>query len=617
MKKNHQGILFVTSGLLFIIGSIILYWWTSSYHSWKLREHLQTISNLFLEISFFLMIVAIGINLKVFKKVFANVTKRIWLLLGAVFVIGMIITMFVVPREHRIYYDEDIYQNIGQNIAYLKSSGVHTGEDYGESVANLWRRVIGRAAMCNEGRNEYGEYSCDRLEYNKEPNGWPYILSIVFRLFGTHELAAFLTNNLVYGLSILTAFFIGYLLFRSSLAGIYAALIFALTPEFMMWSNTTAVEPSAALFPGLALLCALIFVRSKETKSLFLVAVVTAFAVQFRPELIMLLAVTGVLILFWCRDEFKRGEFYLFLSIFFILIIPHLVHLYAVKNVGWGSSGPKFSFEFFKGNFKVNTLFYLKNIRFPAFFTILFVLGIVLKQGKEEREAGTFIWKEKFVVLLWFLLFWGIFILFYAGSYNYGADVRFSLLSSIPIAILAGNGAASLERILSQRFKLKYVNYVMAVIIIFSFLPFLPFVRAITQEAWGARADHKFAKEMAKVLPDDSVVLTHNPNMFLLWGKSAAQASLVTEQRSHFNRFFYRYKGGVYFHYNFWCNVPDKLQNSFCKNILEKFDCKPVISFKERNYKYELYKVEKRKKKKEEKSGSKKGRKKKKPILKK
>ena len=613
MKKNHQGILFVTSGLLFIIGSIILYWWTSSSHSWKLREHLQTISPLFLEVSFFLMIVAIGINVKVFKKVFANVTKRIWLLLGAVFVIGMIITMFVVPREHRIYYDEDIYQNIGQNIAYLKSSGAHTGEDYGESVANLWRRFVGRAAMCNEGRNEYGEYRCDRLEYNKEPNGWPYILSVVYRLFGVHELASFLTNNLVYGLSILTAFFIGYLLFKSSLAGIYAALIFSLTPEFMMWANTTAVEPSAALFPGLAILCALIFIRSRETKSLFLLAIVAAFAVQFRPESIMFLAVIGMMILYWSKGELKRGEFYLMLAIFFLLIIPHLVHLYAVKNVGWGSSGPKFSFDFFKGNFKANGLFYIKNIRFPVLFTILFILGIVLKQGKEEGGAGTFVWKEKSLVLLWFLLFWGIFIFFYAGSYNYGADVRFSLLSALPIALLAGNGAASLRYVLTN--KLKCANYILASVIIFSFLPFLPFLRAITQEAWGARADHKFAKEMAKVLPDDSVVLTHNPNMFLLWGKSAAQASLFTEQRSYFNRFFYRYKGGIYFHYNFWCNVPDKLQNSFCTNILEKFDCKPVISFKERNYKYELFKVEKKKKKKGDKSGSKKRRKK--PILKK
>ena len=136
--------------------------------------------------------------------------------------------------------------------------------------------------------------------------------------------------------------------------------------------------------------------------------------------------------------------------------------------------------------------------------------------------------------------------------------------------------------------------------IVFSFLPFFPFVRSITQEAWGARADHRYAREMASALPGDAVVLTHNPNMFLLWGKNAAQASLATEHERSFKRLFYRYKGGVYFHYNFWCNVPDKLQNSFCTNILERYDCTSVMSFKEQNYTYELYKVHKKKKKKPE-----------------
>jgi len=594
MKKISQLVLFSFSGVLFLIGVIVLFWWTSSFRSWTLREHLQIISPLFLEINFFLIIVALGINIKVFKKVFAGIPKNMWLFLGTIVMGGLLITMFIVPREHRIYYDEDIYQNIGQNIAYLKSSGVHRGEGFWESTGNLWKRVVGRAGMCNEGRNEYGEYHCDRLEYNKEPNGWAYLLSVVFRLCGVHELAAFLTTNIIYGLSILSAFFLGYLLFNSALAGVYAALVFALTPEVMMWSNTVAVELSAAFFPGLALLGILIFIKSRETKSLYLAAVLSAFAVQFRPESIMFLGVIAVVILLWSREELKKAEFYLLLSILFILIIPLLVHLYAVKDVGWGSEGPKFSLKFFKENFRVNSLFYIKNIRFPTLFTILFGLGIILKGKKEGTEGSTFLLKGKMVVLLWFLLFWGIFLFFYAGSYNYGADVRFCLLSSMPIALLAGNGVVSLVTMLSQRLKREYVNYVLAAIIIFSFLPFLPFVRAITQEAWGARADHRFAKEMAKAVPDDALILTHNPNMFLLWGKNAAQASLATEHSRDFNRLFYRYGGGLYFHYNFWCNVPDPLQNSFCKNILERYKCTLIMSFKEQNYKYELYKVEKK-----------------------
>ena len=595
MKKSPQTILFIISGVLVLLGSLVLVWWTKNFHSWKLREHLQIISPLFLEITFLLVIVAIALNLRVFKRVFTGITRGSWYAVGGITVIALLVTIFVVPRDHRIYYDEDIYQSIGQNIACLKSSGAHTGEDYEQSFSNLWKRFIGRAAMCNEGRNEYGEFYCDRLEYNKEPNGWPYLLSVAFRLFGVHERAAFLTNNFLYGLAIVTVFCIGCLLFESALAGVYAALIFALTPEFMMWSNTTAVEPSAALFPGLALLSALIFVKSRETTALYLLAVVTAFAVQFRPESIMFLAVIGLVVLLWSRDSFKRGELYLFLAIFFILIIPHLVHLYSVKDVGWGSSGPKFSTEYFKGNFKANALFYLKNIRFPLLFTVLFGFGIVLKGGKGDSEHSTFNLRAKLVPLIWFLLFWGIFIFFYAGSYNYGADVRFSLLSAMPLSLIAGYGAVTLVYAFRHKLKLNYVHYLLPIIIVFSFLPFLPFVRAITQEAWGARADHRFAKEMANVLPDDAVVLTHNPNMFLLWGKNAAQASLPTEQKNSFKRFFYRYKGGIYFHYNFWCNVPDKLQNSFCTNILERYDCTSVLSFKEQNYTFALYKVEKKK----------------------
>jgi hypothetical protein len=606
MKKSPQTILFVVSGALFLLGALVLVWWTKNFHAWKLREHLQIISPLFLEITFLLVIVATVLNLRVFKRVFAGITRGSWYAVGGITVIGLLIIIFVVPRDHRIYYDEDIYQSIGQNIACLKSSDAHSGEDYEQSFSNVWKRFIGRAAMCNEGRNEYGEFHCDRLEYNKEPNGWPYLLSVVFRLFGVHERAAFLTNNLLYGLAIVTVFLIGYLLFESALPGVYAALIFALTPEFMMWANTTAVEPSAALFPGLALLSALIFVRSRENTALWLLAVMTAFAVQFRPESIMLLMVIGLVVLFWGSYTLRRGEFYLLLAIFFILMIPHLVHLYSFKDAGWGSSGPKFSTEYFKGNFKVNALFYLKNIRFPLLFTVLFGLGIVLKAGKGDRVPTTFHLRAKLVLLSWFLLFWGIFIFFYAGSYNYGADVRFSLLSAMPLALLAGYGAVSLEYVFRHRLKFTYLSYVLPVIIAFSFLPFLPFVRAITQEAWGARADHRFAKEMANVLPDDAVVLTHNPNMFLLWGKNAAQASLPTEQKNAFKRFFYRYKGGIYFHYNFWCNVPDKLQNSFCTNILERYDCTPVLSFKEQNYTFELYKVEKKKRTEKEIGGTKK-----------
>jgi len=172
--------------------------------------------------------------------------------------------------------------------------------------------------------------------------------------------------------------------------------------------------------------------------------------------------------------------------------------------------------------------------------------------------------------------------------------VRFALVSYIPIALMAGYGAAAVHGYLAKHIKAISPAHVVAGIIIISFLSFVPYVRTVGQEAWAARADHEYAKEMAKALPPDSIILTHNPNMFLVWGKNAGQASLATEQPQYFNNFSRRYPGGIYFHYNFWCNVSDPLQQSFCKNIIERFNSTPLMTFKERDYTFILYKIEKK-----------------------
>ena len=85
------------------------------------------------------------------------------------------------------------------------------------------------------------------------------------------------------------------------------------------------------------------------------------------------------------------------------------------------------------------------------------------------------------------------------------------------------------------------------------------------EEAWAAREDVAFARAFASRLPANSLVLTHNPNMFLLWGTSAAQASIAATEAEYVRAvYFPRYRGGVYFHWNFWCNVNDPVQRQFC-----------------------------------------------------
>ena len=65
------------------------------------------------------------------------------------------------PRTNRIFYDEQIYQNIGQNLADLR-----------------------RAQMCNDGAIEDGRLRCASGEYNKQPYAYPHLLSVAYRVFG-------------------------------------------------------------------------------------------------------------------------------------------------------------------------------------------------------------------------------------------------------------------------------------------------------------------------------------------------------------------------------------------------------------------------------------------------
>jgi len=132
---------------------------------------------------------------------------------------------------------------------------------------------------------------------------------------------------------------------------------------------------------------------------------------------------------------------------------------------------------------------------------------------------------------------------------------------------------------------------VAAAVLLLVFSPFLPQVRAVGEEAWAAREDRRYAQEIAERIPPQSMILTHNPNMFLVWGKSAAQASLATTDPVLVDSYFHRFNGGVYFHYNFWCNVPDRLQNSFCENVLKTYRHHEEMRFSTRSYRYVLYRL--------------------------
>jgi hypothetical protein len=194
---------------------------------------------------------------------------------------------------------------------------------------------------------------------------------------------------------------------------------------------------------------------------------------------------------------------------------------------------------------------------------------------------------------MYFLLFFAVDLFFYAGSYNYGADVRYSLLTFPPLAVLGGLGAAGLVRFVAERGLRPTVplRALVVAILLFQFLWYAPVVRATTEEAWAARADVRFAQAFAAEIPRNSYVLTHNPGMFHLWGINAGQMSLVISNPAYVRFLASRYSGGVYVHWNFWCNAQDPPQQKICRDAFALGTPELVKEYRERDQRFAFYRL--------------------------
>ncbi len=518
-----------------------------------------------------------------------SVSSRIWsalkaqagcrrrLLLAALFFIALLMVWNLPPQIHRIYYDEDIYGNVGQTLA-----------------------LAGKAAISNYSIFEYGEYFAHWPVYNKEPNGWPFLMSLVFEAFGVNERYAFVLNNMLHAAGALIVFAIAWLGTRRFFAAWMAGLLFACIPHALVWSNTMAAEPSAAFMGGLTVLCLLLWMHTLAWRHLLLLAAVLPLACQMRPEsaLIGAWAVLAVAALkprlFLRRDLWATGVLSL------LLLFPHLLHLYATSGEAWGATGAKFSIDFLHANFRINGLYYFNNEWFPAVFTLLALAAFLPVRAQGALTTRLYGLKHGLLMLLWFALFWGIFLFFYAGSYKYGADVRFALLSFMPLAVLAGIGTGKLCDALLRLYECnaaagdaaarRRIRALVMVVLLIVWMPFLPFIRQVGQEAWGARHDHDHARAFLKAVPERSIVVTHVPSMFMLWGHSAIQAFAGINNPDIIDHLMNKYQGHVYFHRSYWCTAEGSFRN-LCGQIEQIYNLQEVVSAEEQHIRYGLYKM--------------------------
>lgn len=512
-----------------------------------------------LSLSFTLMLFVVSLYIcrKDIKQSFLNIDKKTWLILLAIIAIAFFLRGFTAPKTHRILYDEDIYQNQALNIARENKS----------IVCNF--QIIGQP--------------CQDYFYNKEPAGYPFLLSLAYRIFPAGDTTAYWFNIAQSTLIVLLLFFLVYLIFQNQQIALWSSFFLSLIPIHILWSPMSSAENSFSLWMIIALIFLFIFRQTKNYPPLFSAIIASALAMQMRPEGVLFLIITIGFFLIYIRPLklLKETKFILAILLLIVLSTPLAWHMSSVSNDNWGATGPKFSLQYFTNNLLTNVQYFTSNADFPIFFFLLVIAGLIYVWFYDKKTAV--------FSYLWLFVFFGIFLIFYAGSYYYGADIRFANDIHPQIAIFCGLFAWRITRLKLKNFNwLPYIlTSVIVIISIYSLLNFWPKITSIGQEGWDAREAHDFVIASAKNINSNSIISLHNPAILLNENISSATPNFIFD-KTKFNQL--QNQGiDIYFFYDYWCfSDPWK---ATCDNILNQYGKTEVAEKTVKNRTYRLFKL--------------------------
>jgi hypothetical protein len=460
--------------------------------------------------------------------------------------VGGYLACGLAPKTVRIFFDEHLYMQIGQTIA-------HTG----------------RAEGANYARVEYGQFEMYSPWVNKQPNGLPYLLSWVYRIAGVTDNASHFLNQALVGLAA-ASLYLGLTLIPWTLpagAALAAAVLFVFTPLVLWWGHTVASEPAAAATAAFAFLAVCVHARFRDTataqglpSSGLLLAGASALAVYLRPE--SLLAFPLVAAVLWSTDDRFVEDLSAWgaLALSLAMAAPNVLHLWSIRAEDWGArDGHRFSFDFIAKNLNSNGGYFFDSKWFPVAGTVLVLAGL-LWLLKRNLTAGL-------ALGVWFCLSWGIFILFYAGGYYYGASSRYGVVSAAPVAIFMGIGLAGLYGALR---KLPLLVFGLGACGLINWTAAMHYVPTLSREAAEAVADMDFVAKMSRTLPEGSLVLSKNPCMWLLQGVNSSQFFILDRMvHEEMRELVNQYPGGVYVHWDFWHNAEPVMAESTARLLAE------------------------------------------------
>jgi len=516
---------------------------------------------LFILINFILLIILVYFNREHIKKFLLKIDRKSWIILALIFFAALTLRIMIPPHHHIMYIDEAWYMEAGKDMLLTGNQG-----GYAKSI------------------------------------GWPFILRIVFGLFGISNWVAIYTSVFLGALTIFNMFFLAFIITKRRDISLVSALLFSLFPTHIRWSATAENMVASLFFIPLTIFFCFLYYRNKKTSLLWLSAVSLAFTAQFRPENYIFI----VLFLLGCAlygHQFFKKLNLKFIAPWLILVILALPNLIVVLDfklsTNWIESdtageqtGSNWSFHNLVYN-SSNYGIYIFNSKFqPIIFSFLLMTGLIYMLYKQRKEA--------LFLITWFCLMW--FVYFFSWFQTLGGMDILSktkyLMSFYPITVIfAVYGILLIKNLLPLKIKIfKIKRLILPIITVILVILFIPYsIQASTYFRSDAhKLETKIPELAEKDIGDKCIIIANLPT--------------ILKSTTHLNvediGYFLTYKSFqedilnksdcVLFFEDIYCldfdfgGFKEK-----CQNIKKDYILEPYISYSESDKTYTFYNVKK------------------------
>src|SRR3989339_362417 len=381
-----------------------------------------------------LLIVLSCLNIKYLWLETKKIDKKVWIVLFFIFLFGF-------------YLRNSEYWLGPFSDGYVYQESAHMWILHGEFVKSC--------ALGNQ-------MDCRLFEQVLFLPGFPFIIVLVHLLFGISSLNASIISAVLSSLTVILVFFSAFLLFRKSLVAVFSALVYALIPINIIYSQTGLSRPTALFFLSLVVINYLLALKNDKYVSWLSFVASLSYLIYIRPEVYTIIPFFLLFIVIFKREEsrvffsdlIKKNKSvysalarFIFLCLLFgVLQIPAL-HWLLFNNPIKGLPGGGFYGLHAGGIYMVGKALWLQffnlmpdgtNLYHYLFFvSVSFVLGFLSLIFNKKKEG--------FFIVFLFLAYFITTALFYDGNISGTGQltrdyIRRSLMFHVPYSIIAAYG---------------------------------------------------------------------------------------------------------------------------------------------------------------------------------